>query len=123
MTALHQIRRIAEVEFSHLLTDVQPFGSKLRVFIRDGSFVDVWVSEKVAARFGFHWDRGHLDGTLYRYDNFPDALWQTLETFPYHFHNGSQDKVEASTFPTDLLPAFRAFMTFLASRLDPARAP
>ncbi len=82
MTALHQIRRIAEVEFSHLLTDVQPFGSKLRVFIRDGSFVDVWVSEKVAARFGFHWERGHLDGTLYRYDNFPDASGKPWRRFP-----------------------------------------
>ena len=118
MTALHQIRRIAEVEFSHLLNDVQPIGSKLRLFIRDGSLVDVWVAEKVPGRFGFHWERGHIDGTLYRYDNFPDALWRTLETFPYHFHNGSQEKVEASIFPTELLAGFRAFMTFLSSRLE-----
>jgi hypothetical protein len=83
--AHQQIRRIAEIEFAHLVSAVEPLGSKLRVFIRDGSFVDIWVAEQLPDRFGFHWERGHLDGTLFRYDNFPDTLWRNLETFPFHF--------------------------------------
>lgn len=118
MTALQQIRRIAEIEFAPLISTAQPLGSKLRLFIRDGSFVDIWVAERLPNRFGFHWERGHLDGTLFRYDNFPDTLWRNLETFPFHFHNGSQEKVESSMFPTDLLAGFRAFMTFLANHLE-----
>ena len=117
MTLLAQIQRIAEIEFSPILAETHRSESKLRLYLRDGSFVDIWVSEKLPHRFGFHWERTHLDQTVYRYDNFPDAFWRGIETFPYHFHNGSQANVELSSFPTEVLPGFRAFMNFVAARV------
>ncbi len=38
---LDDFRRIAEIEFGSLVTDSQPFGEKLRLFLSDGSYVDL----------------------------------------------------------------------------------
>jgi len=113
MIALPDIRRIAEIEFGKFVVDSQPLGEKLRLFIHDGSYIDVWLSRKLSNRFGFHWERRHLDGTLYRYDNFPDTDWQDVATYPFHFHNGAQDIVEAAPFSTEPLIGFRDFMRFV----------
>ena len=31
-------------------------------------------------RFDFHWERTHIDKTIYRYDNFPDAKFKKIKT-------------------------------------------
>ncbi len=46
-----------------------------------------------------------------------DIKWQSVATFPYHFHNSSQDNVESSPFPLKILEGFRAFMNFVNSKL------
>ena len=117
MTSLDEICRIAEVEFAEIVTETQVLESKRRIFIRDGSFVDVWISSKLPGRFGFHWERSHLDGGFFRCDNFSDPTWRRIPTFPYHFHDGSHDRVVASLFPSDIAEGFRAFMDFLTARL------
>jgi len=91
--SLNELQRIAELEFSAIVVDSQWVGEKLRLYISDESLIDVWVARKRQNRFGFHWERRHLDGTIYRYDNFPDTDWQTVETFPFHFHDGTQENV------------------------------
>ena len=111
------LARIAEVEFSAIVTDSVPLGEKLRLFINDTSYIDIWLSRTLEDRFGFHWERRHLDGTIYRYDNFPDVAWRNVETFPRHFHNGSQDAVESAPFSADLLEGFRDFLRFAANKL------
>lgn len=117
MATLDEIRRIAEVEFAPIVTDVVIMGVKLRIILTDTSYVDVWVSKKLENRFGFHWERGHLDGTIYRYDNFPDTDWKHIPTYPFHFHNGSQDAVEAPSFSQDVIQGFRDFMGFIAAEI------
>jgi hypothetical protein len=116
-TSLDDLQRIAEVEFATLMIDSQPLGEKLRLFLTDGSYVDLWLSRKLSDRFGFHWERRHVDGTCYRYDNFPNTAWRSVDTYPYHFHNGSQDAVEAAPFAADLLSGFRDFMRFVQAKL------
>ena len=64
---LNDLRRIAEIEFGHLVIDSQPLGEKTRLFLNDGSYIDLWLSRRLQERFGFHWERRHLDGTMYRY--------------------------------------------------------
>ena len=123
MTSLDELCRIAEVEFAHIVVGTQGLEAKRRLFIRDGSFVDVWVSSKLPGRFGFHWERTHLDGTFFRYDNFPDPAWRAVETFPHHFHDGSLDRVISAPFPPGIAEGFRAFMTFLSSRLPQGTTP
>ena len=117
MTLLDELTRIAEVEFSAIVTGAQAVEPKRRIFLSDGSFVDVWVSLRLPDRFGFHWERRHLDGTVYRYDNFPDVEWRMVPTFPHHFHDGSDSRVVSSPFPSDTREGFRAFLAFVAARL------
>ena len=50
---------------------------------------------------------------IFRYDNFPDTNWRGVTTFPFHFHDGAQDKVVAAPFDTNLIQGFREFMTFV----------
>jgi hypothetical protein len=86
--------------------------------VKDSSFIDVWFSLKVSGRFSYHWERRHIDGTIYRHDNFPDTNWKKVSTFPKHFHNGSQDAVEESRIDDDPLIALRQFMDFARSYLS-----
>ncbi len=118
---LEDLRRIAEVEFGSLVADSQPLGEKLRLFLSDGSYVDLWLSRRLHERFGFHWERRHLDGTFYRYDNFPNTAWRDIVGYPYHFHDGSQDEVISTPFSTDLLTGFREFMRFVAAQVGGER--
>ncbi len=119
MMLFHALARIAEVEFAAIVLESAILGEKLRLFLEDGSYIDVWISHSIAGRFGFHWERRHLDGTIYRYDNFPDIAWHRVETFPRHFHNGSQNQVEAAPFSPDLEQGFREFLLFAEEKLKP----
>lgn len=113
MNRFDPISRIAEVEFADIVLQTDVMGAKLRILLQDTSYVDVWVSRKLNARFGFHWERRHLDGQIYRYDNFPDTDWSTVATFPFHFHDGNQDNVKAAPFAPELEAGFREFMIFV----------
>jgi len=113
LNPLERLRRIAEVEFAAIVVQADVLGSKLRVLLTDTSYMDVWASRKLSGRFGFHWERRHLDERFYRYDNFPDTNWSGVSTFPYHFHDGDQNMVVASPFALDLEQGFREFMAFV----------
>ena len=115
--SFESLARIAEIEFSEIVSDSAPMGGgKLRLFLKDTSYIDVWLSQTLQDRFGFHWERRHLDGTVYRYDNFPDTEWRAVSTYPRHFHNGSQDVVESAPFSSDLTEGFRNFLRFVAGK-------
>jgi len=113
LNSLGVLRRMAEVEFAAIVVQTDILGAKLRVLLTDTSYVDVWVSRKLSGRFGFHWERKHLDGRMYRYDNFPDTDWSGVSTFPRHFHNGDQHTVVAAPFAPAIEQGFREFMAFV----------
>ena len=112
MSSQVSLRRIAEIEFADVVVQTDILGVKLRVLLVDTSYIDVWASRKSAGRFGFHWERQHLDGRIYRYDNFPDTNWSDVSTFPFHFHDGDQETVVASPFALTLEQGFREFLDF-----------
>lgn len=112
------LRRIAEVEYADIVVDSQPLGEKARLFLFDASYIDLWLSRKLEGRFGYHWERGHIDGRVYRYDNFANTAWRNVNTYPRHFHKGGQDLVEAAPFAEDLLVGFREFMDFVRDSLS-----
>lgn len=118
MSSLAQLRRIAEVEFADIVVQTDILGVKLRVLLTDMSYVDVWVSRKLSGRFGFHWERQHLDGQVYRYDNFPDTNWTGVSTFPFHLHDGDQNRVIAAPFSPSIEQGFRDFLTFVQQKMD-----
>jgi len=113
LNPLDRLRRIAEVEFSSIVVQTNVLGAKLRVLLTDTSYIDVWVSRKLNGRFGFHWERRHLDGRIYRYDNFPDTNWSSVATFPFHFHEGDQSTVIVAPFAPIAEQGFREFMAFV----------
>ena len=55
-------------EFSEIVVDTRmiklPSGEplKLRVYILDGSFLDVWIS--ISGKYSYHWERRHIDGAV-----------------------------------------------------------
>lgn len=118
MRSLDRLRRIAEIEFADIVVQSDGLGSKLRILLTDTSFVDIWISRKLSGRFGFHWERRHLDGRIYRYDNFPDTNWSAVTTFPLHFHDGDQSNVVAAPFDPNLEQGFREFMAFVQQQMQ-----
>jgi len=117
MPLIDDIKRIAEIEFADIIKNSYQVEYKLRIILINNSFIDVYLSQKLPEKFGFHWECMDIKGMIYRYDNFPDKNWQSVETFPHHFHNGSQNSVVASPFPLTLINGFRAFMEFVRNRL------
>ncbi len=116
--SVDDLRRIAEVEFADIVVDSQPVGEKVRLFLFDASYIDLWLSRKLDRRFGYHWERAHIDGRSFRYDNFPNSAWREVGTYPRHFHSGSQDHVVAAPFSDDLVTGFRQFLSFVRDQLN-----
>ncbi|MFO7917607.1 MAG: DUF6516 family protein [Anaerolineae bacterium] len=100
MSSLVDIERLAEiaaVEFSDIVAETLiPGVNKLRIVLDDGSFMDIWYSLTLSDRYSYHWERRAIDGTIYRHDNAPHRRWEAVETFPKHFHEGSENHVLAS---------------------------
>ena len=119
MIDLTQLKRIIDLEYHSILADAGTniFHDKIRAYAIDGSFVDIWFSKKIPRRFSYHWERRHIDGRIYRHDNFPDPRWKKVSTFPKHFHNGSQEQVEESSIDDDPVPGLGQFMEFISKML------
>ncbi len=116
MPSIHDLERIAEIEFADIVASTKFIDHKLRIFLTDSSFIDINLSQRLPDKFGFHWERMNQSGEIFRYDNFPDPSWKSVNTFPYHFHNGTQEAVEAAPFPLDVIEGFRAFMEFIRNK-------
>ncbi|OQX91804.1 MAG: hypothetical protein B6D58_06180 [candidate division Zixibacteria bacterium 4484_95] len=54
MVSLQELSRIAEIEFSDIVDATEFIGTKLRIMLTKGDFIDVWLSRKLLDRFGFH---------------------------------------------------------------------
>ena len=114
---VERLREIAEVEFVDIVIEaVIPDINELRIILTDGSFVDVWFSLKLQRRYSFHWERRALDGTIYRHDNAPHTRWESVATFPRHFHDGSETNVSASYLSEVPEQALREFLAFVRAR-------
>ncbi len=115
---VERLREIAEVEFADIVVEAfVPDVNELRIILTDGSFIDVWFSLKLAGRYSYHWERRAVDGTIYRHDNAPHKRWQSVVTFPKHFHNASETNVVESYLSEDPEKALREFLTFVRNKL------
>ena len=106
------LRAIAETEFSDIVVSVDSETNRMRVYLADDSFLDVWYSLENEGRYSYHWERRHLDGTLYRHNNAPHKKWNHVTTFPKHYHDGSEDKVAASGLSDEPPEALREMLIF-----------
>ncbi len=108
-----ELKRIIIVEFNKIVKATEEIDSKYRFYLIDNSYIDIWISETIENRFGFHYERSHLDNKIYRYDNYPNTEWKHIKTFPYHFHNGSQENVEEANFSKDIIQGFYEFLSWI----------
>ena len=114
---------VALVEFGHLVIDgeiiVTPGGipQKLRLRLIDSSIIDIYLSPR--GRYSYHWERRFIDGTIYRHDNAPHNRWQHIQTYPKHFHKGSErgDDVIKSELPEEPIEAVREFLQFVDKKI------
>ena len=115
---IEKLKDIAEIEFEDIVeliivTDI----NQLRIFLKEGSFIDIWFSLKLKNRYSFHWERKMVDGTIYRHDNAPHKSWKNLKTFPKHFHSGSEDNVTESTISEKPEEGLREFLEFVRQKI------
>ena len=118
MTSLDDLKRIAEVEFADIVKSCITMDFKIRFILFDDSFIDIHLSQRLPQKFGYHWECRDQACTFYRYDNFPDKKWQTVATYPLHFHVKTYESVEASPFPATINDGFRSFMEFVRGKIQ-----
>ena len=56
MVRLEDLKRIAEVEFADIVKSSILIDHKMRIILKDNSFLDVYLSQRLAEKFGFHWE-------------------------------------------------------------------
>ena len=119
---VERLREIAEVEYADIVVDgYAPDLNELRLILIDGSFIDIWFSLKLNERYSYHWERRAVDGTIYRHDNAPHQRWQSVSTFPHHFHDGNENNVVESYLSGNPEEALREFLVFVRKRLRKMR--
>jgi len=92
---------------------------KLRIRIRDETFVDIWVSDS-ADRYSYHWEQRAVRGMIHRHDNAPDH--PEVSTSPKHFHDGSEENIRPSGISSDPREALREFLSFIRMKLENSNA-
>jgi Family of unknown function (DUF6516) len=104
----------SEVEFvDNIVETIIPDINELRIILTDGSFVNVWFSLKLQGHYSFHWERRAPDGKIYRHDNSPHKRWESVATFPKHFHDGSETNALESHLSEVPKVALREFLAFV----------
>ncbi len=92
--------------------------NKLRFTFSDQSFVEIYKSDNITNRWAFHWEREHVDGMIYRYDNVPHKSWEKIESFPWHYHYKSEENVIKSEFSNDIIQNVRKLIKFAKEIFD-----
>ena len=108
-----KLAQIALSEFADIVIDTLIFEGKLRIFLKDDSFIDIWLSIKKRGVYAYHWERRSVDGTIYRYDNLPDPRAKKLKTYPKHFHFKIEENIiesEINDIPEEALKTVLEFV-------------
>lgn len=106
------LAQIAHSEFADIVVATRFDGNQLRIVLSDSSYIDFWWSMRLPGRFAQHWERRHVDGTIYRHDNAPHSKWKHLSSFPQHFHHKIDSTVVASDLSTKPEATLRQFLQF-----------
>jgi len=111
-----ELAKIAEEEFCDVVINTQIMAGKLRLHIVDGSYLDVWFSVKIKGRFAYHWERRMVDGSVYRYDNRPHENLKHMNSYPKHFHDGSDEAIKEGVFGEEPKEILRAFLQIIQAK-------
>lgn len=94
-----------------------------RIYFTDGSFLEIWLykHEDLMKRYAFHWERRHINGSMFRHNNTPHARWKSVGTFPKHFHFETELNTIESHIPNDPISATKYFLDFAREFLEKRR--
>ncbi len=94
---ISELKKIAENEYFDIIKNSSIVDNyRLILFLKEGSFINIWFSQKKLGKYSYHWERKMIDGTIYRYDNAPHFIWKFIKSFPKHFHNKYEKNVQES---------------------------
>lgn len=111
---------VAERDYADIVESTGFDDESARIYFVDESFLEIWLygHEDLMKRYAFHWERRHVDGSIFRHDSAPHTRWRNVKTFPKHFHDGSEDNVVESSIPDNpcicchVLPKLRSARAF-----------
>ncbi len=114
-----KLKRKAEKESPEIVKTAKLIGgkthlpNKLRIYIINGSFLDIWLT--IDGDYSYHWESTLQDGLIHRWDNAPDH--HQLATFPKHFHKGSTKNVRESNLSEEPQQALEEILMFIKTKL------
>jgi len=111
------LTEIIEIEFADIVEYAISGLNRMRILLKERSFIDIWYSIVNVGRYAYHWERKYIDGTIYRHDNAPHKNWREISTFPKHFHNRDENKVEPSEIPDEPEEGIRCFLRFVRGKV------
>jgi len=103
-TVYNRLLQIAQQQFPEIVVGSKIFFSaagrarKLRIYLFDDSFVDIWISID-AKYYSYQWVIPDQTEFVYRHDNAPHARWESVSSFPKHCHFRSHENVVESNIP------------------------
>ena len=106
---------LALSEFADIVSGSQMVGgspadpNKLRLSFKDGSFLDIWLSQD--DDYSYHWEQRRQSGKIYRWDNAPHH--PEASTFPKHFHDGDEMNLQGSNLSSGAPAALREILNFI----------
>ena len=121
LTTYQALANIAESEFDNIITRTRFVGGsqispdKLRLDLRDRSFIDIWLSSD--GDYAYHWERRRQTGEVYRWDNAPHH--PHVSTFPDHFHKGDEHTIAESNLNTGQENRLRDVLAFVRQHMQP----
>ncbi len=115
---LEELRELVISLYPEIIIDVEIVYGKLRIHLIDESFIDVWISRKLSNRYAIHWERRHVDGTIYRWDNTPHEIHRHISTFPHHFHEGQDHIVKPFHYPENIVEALKEVLKYVKKKIE-----
>jgi len=113
------LARLALNQFGDIVTGTTFVGgtpaspNKLRLILKDNSFLDVWLSAD--GDYAYHWEQRRQRGQLYRWDNAPH--YPHVSTYPKHLHDGDEQTVIESQLSAVPETALCQVLSFIRQRL------
>jgi len=115
---LEKLRELATSLYPEIVVDAEIVYGKLRIYLIDESFIDVWISRRLPNRYAIHWERRHVDGTVYRWDNTPHEAHRHISTFPHHFHEKQDHTVKPYHYPGNIEEALKEALKYVKEKIE-----
>jgi len=115
---LERLRELAISLYPEIVIDTEIVYGKLRIYLIDESFIDVWISRRLPNRYAIHWERRHIDGTVYRWDNTPHKTHRHILTFPHHFHEKHDNIVKPYHYPGNIEEALKEVLKYVKEKIE-----